>query len=290
MAGIKEIQQRIKSIQETMKITSAMYTISSSKLKKARKRLEESAPYFSLLQTTIASILDHSPDIDHPFFDSRSDKAEKVKGYVLITGDKGMCGAYNHNAIKLAEELCKNKNNTLFTVGQMGKHYFSKKNASIETEFLYTAQHPNVHRAGAISEMFITMFLNGYIDEVYMIYTESISQMKCEPRLLKLLPLEKAHFETDKTADKYNRVIKYSPSPEAVMDALVPNYLRGIIFGALIESFSSEQSSRMMAMDAATKNAKELLASLSLEYNRARQAAITQEITEIVGGTQALIN
>ena len=208
------------------------------------------------------------------------------EGYLLITGDKGLCGSYNHNVIKLAEKhLSKGNNNTLFVVGQMGRKYFSKKGITVDEEFLYTAQNPNIHRSGAISETLISLFEKGYLDDIYMIYTKSISAVKSEPKVIKLLPLEKSLFY-NADSDRYKLTTTFTPSVDAVMDHLVPNYIRGVIFGALIESFSSEQNSRMMAMDSATKSADEMLSNLSLEYNRARQSAITQEMNEIVGGSQ----
>ncbi len=288
MAGVKEIQDRIKSIQDTRKITNAMYLISSSKLKKAKKRHDETAPYFDMLKSTIAAIIEHTPSFEHRFFDERENKAVRNEGYLIITGDKGLCGSYNHNVIKLAEEhISKNNNNTLFAVGQMGRKYFAKKGITVDEEFLYTAQNPNIHRSGAISETLIKLFEEGYLDDIYLIYTKSISPIKCEPQIMKILPLERHSFNGG-GHDRYKQTTTFSPSVDVVMDHLVPNYVRGVIFGALIESFSSEQNSRMMAMDAATKSADDMLAALSLEYNRARQAAITQEMNEIVGGSQSL--
>ena len=286
MANIKEIQLRIRSIQDTMKITNAMYLISSSKLKKAKQALEQTLPYFTLQQSTIAAVLANSQGVEHAFFDKRENVAEKKRGYIVITGDKGLCGSYNHNAIRLCQEqLNKHKGSTLFLIGQVGRMYFANRNVTIDGEFLYTAQKPNLHRARNITDSLVNLFLSRALDEVYLIYTHSISQMQSEPRLLKLLPLEARNFEKA-VGDRYNRAMVFSPSPEAVMDAIVPNYVKGVIFGALIESFSSEQNARMVAMDGATKSAKQMLADLSLIYNRARQAAITQEITEIIGGSQ----
>ena len=286
MASIKEIQDRIKSIKDTRKITNAMYLISSSKLKKAKKRHDETAPYFELLESTISAIVEHTPSFENKFFDQRKDKKVRNAGYLVITGDKGLCGSYNHNVLKLAEEhISKNDNNTLFVVGEMGRRYFTKKGLQVDEEFLYTAQKPNIHRSGAISESLIYLFEKGYLDDIYLIYTRSISPVKSQPEIMKVLPLESHLFEESKN-DKYKQTTEFLPSVDVVMNHLVPNYVRGLVFGALIESFSREQNSRMMAMDAATKSADEMLAKLSLEYNRARQAAITQEMNEIVGGSQ----
>ncbi|HIY04357.1 MAG TPA: ATP synthase F1 subunit gamma [Candidatus Anaerotignum merdipullorum] len=287
MASVKEIQDRIHSIQDTRKMTNAMYLISSSKLKKAKKAHDNTAPYFSLLESTISAIIEHTPSLEHIFFDRREKKAKRNEGYLVITGDKGLCGAYNHNVIKLAEKRVLNdESHSLFVVGEVGRRYFEKKGYHVENEFLYTAQNPNIHRAGTISEVLIDLFVEGYLDDVYLVYTRSISPMVSNPEIMKILPLEKHRFE-DAQQDKYSQTTVFSPSVDEVMDHLVPNYVRGLVFSALIESFSSEQNSRMMAMDAATKSADDVLSELSLAYNRARQAAITQEMNEIVGGSQS---
>lgn len=287
MASIKEIQNRMKSVQDTRKITNAMYLISSSKLKKAKKRLDETTPYFSLLKSTIGAIMEHTPQtIQHKYFDQRADKKVRKAGYLVITGDKGLCGAYNQNVIRLAEkQIAGNDNHALFVVGEIGRRYFEKKGYHVEKEFLYTAQKPNIHRSGAISEMLIEWFEKGDLDDIYVIYTKSVSTLVSKPKMFKLLPLEKQVFAQAKH-ERFAQTTEFSPCPQVVLNRLVPNYVRGMIFSMLISSFSSEQNSRMMAMHAATKSADEMLEQLSLAYNRARQAKITQEMNEIVGGSQ----
>lgn len=288
MANTREIRSRIKSIQDIMKITNAMYLISSSKLKKARKSLEATQPYFESLQATIHDILVRTPHVSQVFFQRREKIAsgDRKKGFLVITADKGFAGAYNHNVIKLAEEeMKKSSNNYLFVVGMVGRQYFIKKGVQVDAEFLYTAQNPTRYRAQDIAATIIDLFTQNKLDDVYVVYTKMITSMKAEVQCTKLLPLERKKFE--RKAAGYQHA-KFDPSPEIVMDHLVPNYLRGLIFGVLVESFSSEQNARMMAMEAATTSAKDMLKSLELQYNRARQAAITQEITEIVSGAQGL--
>lgn len=284
MASIREIRLRMNSIQETMKITNAMYLISSSKMKKAKKEHDQTAPYFELLQSAIATMLSHSPELSHRYLCRETGNKKKRTGYIVITGDKGLCGAYNHNVIKLAEaELLKNQEATLFIVGIMGRKYFEKKNVTIDGEFLYTAQKPSIHRARSIAESLLTLYDQEHLDEINIIYTKMLSTVKMEPRVLRLLPLERTRFD-EVTKERYRQITTFVPSAEAVLDYLVPNYLKGLIYGALVESFSSEQNSRMSAMDAATKSARDMLSQLTIQYNRARQTAITQEITEVVGG------
>ena len=291
MANMTEIRSRMKSIQETMKITNAMYLISSTKLREAREKLDATAPYFELLQSTIKDILFHSPDINHTFFDQRKKikPEDKKRGYVVMTADKGMAGAYNHNVLKLAQErLAQGNDNTLFVIGQMGRKYFTKKNVRIDMEFLYTAQDPSMWRARNIAETLVDLYRKEKLDEIYIIYTKMVTPLKAEPEIIQILPLKRQSFEEmNVELEKYHKIADYSPSPKVVMDHLVPNYVKGLIYGALVESFSSEQNARMMAMQGATESAKDMIRELSLLYNRARQAAITQEITEIVSGAKA---
>lgn len=288
MANAREIRSRIKSIQDIMKITNAMYLISSSKLKKAKKSLQATKPYYEALQSTIYDILLRAPHISSVYFGRREEipQENRKKGYLIITADKGLAGSYNHNVIKMAEEEMKNSNqNFLFAVGQVGRQYFTKKGVEVDCEFLYTAQNPTMYRAGMISSTLIDLFINHHLDDVYVIYTKMVTPMRAEVKTIKLLPLERKKFE--RRAAGYTHSL-FEPTPKIVMEHLVPNYLKGLIFGILVEAFSAEQNARMTAMEAATKSAKDMLKSLELQYNRARQAAITQEITEIVSGAKSL--
>ncbi len=290
MANIKEIQDRIKSIQDTMKITNAMYMISSSKLKKSRKALEDTEPYFYTLQQTMSRILRHLPDMENIFFQTNEDKrTEDLKiGYIVVTADKGLAGAYNHNVVKVAEEQLKNcRNPKLFVLGELGRHYFEHHGVEIAKQFHYTVQNPTLNRARNIVETILELYLNHELDEVNIIFTRMVNAIQSETQISQLLPLKKADFNGKIPADIPMEALALFPTPDAVMDRIVPNYVVGYVYGALVESFASEQNSRMMAMEAATKSAKEMLHSLSILYNRARQAAITQEITEVISGAKA---
>ena len=293
MAGITEIRTRMQSVQQTLKITNAMYLISSAKVKKARKQLADVEPYFDKLAKTVLDIFRHSPDLKHRFIEGHEIPKENRKtGFIVVTGDKGLAGAYNHNVLRLAETyLARKKDPTLFLIGQMGRHYFEKKNIPIDAEFMYTAQDPTLERAQEIVNTMMDLYERGALDEVYLVFTHSYSAMRMEPEIIKLLPLDRAMLSARRglsEADQYRDVVRYEPSPEAVLDVLVPGVIRGYIFAALVESFCSEQSSRMSAMDSASESARDMLKTLSLEFNRARQGAITQEITEIAGGAEAL--
>lgn len=293
MANIREIQSRMKSIQDTMKITNAMYMISSTKLRKTRKNLDETEQYFFTLQTLLARIMRHLPDMENKYFDERPEKpdSEKVTGIIVVTADKGLAGAYNHNILKMAqEEMEKHQKCRLFVVGELGRQYYAARNIKVAEHFNYTAQNPSLHRARVISETVLEQFVSGELDEAYIIYTEMKNSITTEAKKLKLLPLVGEHIE-DRSEQlgivHYNDDITLVPSPEAVIDNVVPDCIMGYVYGALVESFCSEQNSRMLAMEAANKNAQTMLHDLSIQYNRVRQAMITQEITEVIAGAKA---
>lgn len=290
MANTREIKSRMNSIQDTMKITNAMYMISSTKLRKAKKSLEETEPYFYTLQSMIARIMRHLPDVENPFFQIRKTPEERVKAFVVITADKGLAGAYNHNVLKMAQEqIEKCSNYRLFVVGELGRQYFKNKNIPVAEQFHYTAQNPSLHRARIITETLLEQFREGEIDEVYIIYTSMKNSMTTETEMMQILPMEKKEFVPREamTAGIFQEELLFNPSPDAVLENIVPDCVMGYLYGALIESFCSEQNARMMAMEAANKSASEMIHDLSIEYNRVRQAMITQEITEVISGAKA---
>ncbi|MDD2970482.1 MAG: ATP synthase F1 subunit gamma, partial [Lachnospiraceae bacterium] len=233
-------------------------------------------------------ILMRAPHVEHEFFKRRENipEEERKVGYLVITADKGLAGAYNHKVIKCAEEeMKKYENNFLFVIGQVGRQYFFRKGVSVDAEFMYTAQNPSLYRAEMISDTMIYLFMQKELDDIYIIYSKMVTPMKSEVVCQRLLPLKREWVERRRVKAQY---AAFEPSPEAVMEHLVPDYLKGLIYGALVESYSSEQNARMMAMQAATESAKDMLKKLNLAYNRARQAAITQEITEIVSGAKSI--
>jgi F-type H+-transporting ATPase subunit gamma len=232
----------------------------------------------------------HTPDIDDPYMDTRPQikKEDRKIGYIVVTADKGLAGAYNHNVFKLAQEqIDKGGNPTLFVVGDLGQQYFRKKGIPVEQDFRYTVQKPNMSRARIIEEKIVDYFLSGKLDEVYMIYTRMVNAMKMEADIQQLLPIPKHRPGLSIPLNVHLEEITMKPSPRAVIDAIVPNYIAGFIYGGLVESYSSEQNSRMMAMQAATNSAQDMLDELAITYNRVRQAAITQEITEVISGAKA---
>ena len=291
MANIREIQSRINSVRDTMKITNAMYMISSSKMTHAKKKLAETEPYFYALQGEISRILRHLPELEHRFFDNRASIPEEERkiASIVITADKGLAGAYNHNIEKLEEKILKKPGvHKLFVVGELGRHYFAKRGVEIDTNFQYTVQKPTMHRARDISGVLLDQFNSGELDEIYIVYTRMENSVQSEAEIVKLLPLERSSFnEMKMPLNMYREAIDLYPSVDAVMNSIVPNYVTGMIYGCLVEAYASEHNARMMAMKAATDSAQSLIHDLSILYNRARQAAITQEITEVCSGARA---
>ena len=288
MANLSEIQERISSIKDTMKITNAMYMISTNKLRKAKEALMNTEPYFNKLDDIIASVLTHAPHISHDIFGnlSRISAENRRKGFVVVTADKGLAGAYNHNVLKLAEAEIKKPRRTyqLYVIGQVGENYFRRRSYSIDETFHYTAQNPSLSRARKIAELLIDKFRHRELDEIYILYTKMVSPTVMEPVVTRILPLSREDYSAE---GNYAEVPMF-PSPEAVLSSVAPICVSGYIYSALIESYCCEQNSRVNAMQAATDAGSEMLHDLSVQYNRVRQAKITQEITEVVGGAKAL--
>ena len=308
MANAREIQNRIDSIRDTMKITRAMYMMSSMKLRKAKQKLENTEPYFTSLQEQIKDILYHYPDMQHLYFDNRNkDMKETVKkkGFVIVTGDKGMAGAYNLNVLKKARELIDQAEDyRLFVVGELGRQFFKSQGYPVEEKFVYSANNPSIHRARMMTEYIIDLYQKEELDEVYIILTRMVNSLSEEAEIHRLLPLQTHKFLEEEMLEKIqneeggidqNEARKLHddwyliyPSPTEVLEKLVYNYVTGFFYGALVEASACEENARMLAMQSATNNAEAMLHDLSIEYNRVRQAAITQEITEVIGGAKAL--
>jgi len=329
MASTKEILNRINSIQDTMKITRAMYMMSSMKLRKAKAKLADTEPFFEATQRGIAENLVRMPDMRHIYFDNRvEDEHETIKrrGFVVFTGDKGMAGAYNHNAIKLALQriggLSKDEYK-LFVVGETGRAFFTNNGYNVDTNFVYSSNNPSMHRARIISEYLIDLYNREELDRIDVIYTKMLNSVTEETCVERLLPLKTHKFikeqaqeieadaeGTSKAATELKEGVKhvhsinsyeleafthggdswypFYPSLSTVLERLVHNHFTAFIYGALVECSASEENARMMAMQSATDNAEAILHELSIEYNRVRQAQITQEITEVIGGAKAL--
>lgn len=297
MAQIREIRDRIASIQNTLKITNAMYMISSTKLNNARRSLAATEPYFYALQDMFARVMRHLPEgFSHPYLDERKtdDPSDLKRAIICVTADKGLAGAYNHNIIKLTESMLRpGKNDKLYTVGEVGRQYFRQHGVNVDGEFLYTAQNPTLGRARKIAYEMLYLFEERKVDEVYIIYTRMKNSMETEADVIQLLPLirlnEKPFNQDLASINGMGMQENFELSPDAgeLLNNIIPDYINGYIYSALVESYCSEHSARMQAMDSANKNGQELVAGLSTKYNRERQAQITQEITEVAAGARA---
>lgn len=280
-ASMKDIKNRIKSVESTMQITKAMELVASSKLRKARERVERSRPYFNTMHQALADIAYSNTDFASPFVTPR---AVKKTCYVVIAGDRGLAGGYNSNLFKAVAAHMEEKPVCALPIGKKAVEYCERRGYEILTKEFAVAEEVSISDCFVIAKRLANGFEQGQFDELYVGYTNFVSMLSQNPAVLKVLPIY-----YDRTQAKDNgpqSLIIYEPSSEAVYDAIVPEYISGLVYGALCESWASELGARRTAMDAASKNAGEMIEDLNLKYNRARQGAITQEITEIVAGAE----
>ncbi len=292
MATTTEIKNRINSVKNTQKITSAMYLISSTKMRKAKAELQKTRPYFDAIEHEIRRIFQSTSDVDSIYFyPEKGRKPAETYAYLVITADKGLAGSYNYNVIKRAEaEMSKHKKVKIYVVGDFGRRYFMKHGIEIEQSFLYTAQNPTFTRARQICSILMEEYNERRVDEIRIIYSDMENELTSTVKMTRLLPFERKSFisnEVDPEEKKVDKEYNFYPSVNVVLDNIMNGYIAGNIYGALVDSFSAEQNARMNAMSSANNNAEELLADLSIQYNRVRQAAITQEITEVAAGAKA---
>ena len=284
-AGSKEIKTRMTSVESTKQITKAMQLVASSKLRKAKERAESSRPYFTTLYNTINEISQSTKGVKNDFLVQRE---VKNKCYIVVAGDRGLAGGYNSNVLKSVVNHMAGKQEKIISIGKKAHEFFDKRGYEIVNS-IENVEHCNYDNALEISNNVMDLYKKGEIDEVYIAYTEFVSPLVQNVKLIKVLPLV---FENKNTESQENSVrrgrVQYLPSAEAVLGYIIPKYISGTIYGGVIESFASEQGARRTAMESATDNADEMLTDLELKYNRARQSAVTQEITEIVGGVEAL--
>ncbi len=287
MADVTEIKHRIRSIQDTHQITKAMELVSTSKMRKSMLKHKYSSAYFDSVRYTLKDILRHSTDIRHKYMEHRPDNRT---AYIVIAGDKGLAGAYNSNVLNLAWEHMQTRPvHYVVTIGQMARAFFESKHQSVDLEFTHAVASPTLHDARGIMRDILDLYDSNLMDEVYVIFTRMHSTSVHEPVMVKLLPIEEKDIEAD-VKNTYGGQIDYDPSPKEVLNVLVPQYLVGMIYTALIHSSASEHASRMLAMSNANKNAEEILAKLNLEYNRLRQNAITTDLLDLSSGRFAAKN
>ncbi len=291
MASTSEIRRRIGSVRQTQKITHAMYLISQAKLRKAKQELDNTRPYFQALQTEIGRVFNADSTIESRYLISADPNAKPLPGVpacLLITADKGLAGAYNQNVIRQGQQLmAEHPGTALYVVGEYGRRWFAQRGVPVEKSFLYTAQNPTLDRARHIAELLLDRFDAGEINSVWIIYTDMKNGLEATVHQAQVMPLHRERFHAATAATAGDAVYEFVPSAKAVLDNAARSCLTGYIYSALVDSFCSEQSARMTAMNAADQNAEELLKDLSVQFNRARQAAITQEITEVSAGERA---
>ena len=280
MAGVssKEIKNRIRSMESTRQITKAMEMVAASKLRRAQSQVLSSRPYFETLYATINEIVDTNRDFSSPYLVARP--VRKI-AYVVIAGDRGLAGGYNSNILKLCFAEMAQKDTVVLPIGKKAVDFFRGRNIPMLTESYCEAEKVSVGDCFSMAKTLCKAYLAGEYDEIRIGYTNFVSVLEQTPATLQMLPL----LRQDTGKDARLSDILYEPDSQQVFDAIIPEYVGGILYGALCESRAAEQAARRSAMDSATSNADDLIADLSLKFNRARQAAITQEITEIVAGS-----
>ena len=286
MSGAKEIKARMSGVRETKQITNAMYLVASTKLRHAREALEATRPCFNALREEISRIFRTDETVIGRYFAGGTPR-NGVCGIVAITGDKGLAGAYNLNVIRRTEALMREKPGAkLFVIGEYGRRYFLSHHAPVEKDFIYSAQNLDQHFARDICTILLERYESGELCEIDVVYTDTENSISSDTKVHRLLPLEPAAFRSA-GGDAPTKVYEFFPSQEVFLGVVIRSYLSGFIYSAVVDSLCSEQNARVTAMDAAGRNAEALLSELSLQLNRERQSAITQEITEISAGAKA---
>ena len=286
MASMRDIKRRKSSIQSTQQITKAMKLVSTVKLQKAKNRAEQTDPYFNYMYKTVSSMLARSGNIDHPYLTAGDSKKKAV---VVITSNRGLAGGYNSNIVKLITGGDFNKEDLdIYAVGGKGAEALERRGyhiADLQTEMMEAPTYPD---AASLCNRVLDAFTSGEVGEIYLAYTHFKNTVSQEAKLIKLLPVEIEPDSEENQAADSNILMNYEPNEEEALDMIIPKYVTSLFYGALVEAVASENGARMQAMDSATSNAEEMISDLSLKYNRARQGSITQELTEIIAGANAI--
>jgi F-type H+-transporting ATPase subunit gamma len=282
MASMRDIKRRKSSIQSTQQITKAMKLVSTVKLQKARGRAEQANPYFNYMYNTVSSMLARSANINHPYLKAGDSQKKAV---VVITSNRGLAGGYNSNVVKLITESGFDKADLdIYAIGGKGVEMLARKGYNIVADASSVIESPTYLDAVAMCNKVLKSFTDGEIGEIYLAYTHFKNTVSQEAQLIKLLPVEIDPEEHEQT----NVLMNYEPGEEEALNEIIPKYVTSLFYGALVEAVASENGARMQAMDSATSNAEDMISDLSLKYNRARQGSITQELTEIIAGANAI--
>ena len=283
MASMRDIKRRRDSIQSTEQITKAMKLVSTVKLQKSKNMAESSKPHFNLMYDTISSILRKSGNLNHKYLKPGDSQKKAV---IAITSNRGLAGGYNNNIVKLISAELPAGDTLVYAIGRKGRDGLLRKGFEVHADYSEVINEPLYRDAADITLELLDAFARGEIGEIYLAYTSFKNTVTHIPRLIKLLPVEMEVKAED--SGKAQALMTYEPEEEEVLDSIIPKYMSSLIYGALLEAVASENGARMTAMDNATSNAEEMIEALSLQYNRARQGAITQELTEIVAGANAI--
>lgn len=293
MASMRDIKRRKDSIQSTGQITKAMKLVATVKLQKAKSRAEESKPYFNYMYDTVTSMLEKSGNISHPYLQAGE---STKKGFIVVTSNRGLAGGYNSNLVKLITKGdFKKEDCVIYAVGRKGRETLERLGYEIKADYSEAINEPLYSDAQEIGRAVLDAFSNNELGEIYLVYTVFKNTVSQVPTCIKLLPISKDSLDKEKEDNGSGKasmddltLMNYEPEAEEALNAIIPKYINSLIYGALVESVASENGARMQAMDSATNNAEDMISDLSLKYNRARQGAITQELTEIIAGASAI--
>ena len=289
MAGSREIRNKIKSVQNTRKITKAMEMVAASKMRKAQDRMRHARPYADKLRNIAAHLANANPEYRHPFLVKRD--GVKAVGVILVTTDKGLCGGLNTNILRMLTQRMREIEGQgarvqITAIGNKGLGFMQRINAKVVSQIVHLGDTPNLEKLIGPVKVQLDAYANGEIDVVYLAYNRFINTMKQEPVIEQLLPLDPTHMK--ETSREYSWDYLYEPDAQTVLDELLLRYVEALIYQGVAENMASEQSARMVAMKSASDNAKKVIGDLQLSYNKARQAAITKELSEIVSGAAAV--
>lgn len=289
MASMRDIKRRKESIQSTGQITKAMKLVSTVKLQKSKSRAEDSKPYFEYMYNTVTSMLAKAGNIEHPYLQAGS---SKKKAIIVITSNRGLAGGYNSNVIKLVTNGdFKKEDVVIYSVGRKGRDTLARKGYEIKKDYSEAMNDPMYADAAEIGNDVLHAFANNEIGEIYLAYTVFKNTVSQIPTMIQLLPVEKSVEKEEKIEQNSVEALtlmNFEPEAEEALDLIIPKYMKSLIYGGLVQALASENGARMQAMDSATSNAQDMIDHLALSYNRARQASITQELTEIVAGASAI--
>lgn len=287
MASMRDIKRRKSSISSTQQITKAMKLVSTVKLQKAKSRAEETTPYFNHMYATVSSLLRRTGNIDHPYLNKR-DEGKKV--VITVTSNRGLAGGYNSNIVKLiANSDIPKEDAQIYAIGSKGADGLKAKGYEIKVDNSEIMEAPTYDDAREVCDSVLKAYEEGEVNEIYLAYTHFKNTVVHEPKLLKLLPVEVPEEDgVEEETPKNTALMSFEPNEEEALAMIIPKYVTSLVYGALVEAVASENGARMQAMDSATSNAEEMISDLTLKYNRARQGSITQELTEIIAGADAL--